>query len=74
LSILLRLSNCYASRKLKKPTLFVATLLIEVYGDIRIRPPGSYMADRWVAGPLPRDLPSKMISFSRKFVIDCTKL
>ena len=56
-------------KELRKPTLFVATLLMEVYGDMRMSPPGSNLEAMCVAGPLPSDLPSKIISFSRKLVM-----
>ena len=72
--ILLRLSNYSASKTLKKPTLLLATLLIDVYGDMRIKPPGSYFEERKVAGPLPNDLPRRITSFYRKNVILNTKL
>ncbi len=46
LCILLKLSNYWASKADKNPTLLVATDLIEVYGDISIRQPGSNLAAR----------------------------
>lgn len=68
LGIRLRLSNWFAIRKLKNPTLLVAMCLIDVSGDIRISPPGLNLDAKYVAGPLPRERPRIIMSYCLRLV------
>lgn len=52
------------SKKLSFPSKLLETSLIEVYGDMRRRQHAFFFEDKYVAGPLPIDLPNKMISYS----------
>lgn len=51
-------------RKLSFPKKDLATSLIEVYGDIKSKVCGENFEARWVAGPLPIDLPNTIMSCS----------
>ena len=67
------LLNCSSKRELRKLILLYSTLLIDLYGLISISPNGLYIPAKWIAGPLPIDLPIRIISLSSIPIIFLSK-
>lgn len=64
MSMFLNFSYTIIDRKAAHPSRDFAASLIEVYGDIRSRAKGLFIDERYDVGPLPIDLPKRIISYS----------
>ena len=64
MSMFLNFSYTIIDKNAAHPRSDFAASLIEVYGDIRRRAKGLFIEERYDVGPLPIDLPKRIISCS----------
>jgi hypothetical protein len=64
MSMFLNFSYTIIERKAAHPSKDFAASFIDVYGDISRRAKGVFIEERYDVGPLPIDLPNRIISYS----------